>query len=178
MAKAPTSVMVVSILGIIYGGLMLLCLPVNIIMMITPLMPNPVLDALRHDQTYVAIYLATNAISLFLGVLLLASAIGSLKLKAWGRTGMNMYAVAHIVMAVVGTVVNVVWVFPATKKAMEGNPAGEMGLISGIAGAVLGLLFALAVAAVILIVFNRRVAVDAFKGIFPQEAEEFPGGTV
>ena len=175
MRKVPTSVMVVSILGIIYGGLMVLCVPVNILLMVTPLFPSPVLDALRQDQTYVTVYLVNSAIGFCLGMLLLVSSIGSLKIKPWARLGMNVYAVALIVMTLVGTVITLEYVLPITKKAMEGTPAAGLGIVSGIVGAVLGLLFALAVAAVILVVFNRRVAVDAFRGIFPEEAATLPG---
>jgi hypothetical protein len=179
MKKVPTSVMVVSILGIIYGGMMVVCVPVNIVLMVTPLMPNPVLDVLRHDQTYVTLYLVTSAIGFVMGLMLLASSIGSLKLKPWARVGMNVYAVAHVLTTMMGTAITIMYVLPRTKEALANGPGGEaamkVGVIGGAVGAVLGVLFAMAVAVVILVVFNRRAAVDAFKGIFPEEEATLPG---
>jgi hypothetical protein len=184
MSKTPTSVMVVSILGIIYGIYILLATPCGIFMIIHPIMPNPMLETLTKDATYITFVLCTSIIQVCMGVLLLAASIGSLKLKPWARTGMNTYAVIKALFSLVGTVISLVFVLPRMTTAMAATPPGPAGPFAvsfaplvgtfAIVGAILGLLLGWAVSTVILITFNRRIAVDAFHGIFPVEPTNFP----
>jgi hypothetical protein len=90
---------------------------------------------------------------------------------------MNVFAVAYVLMTFVGTAFTVAYVLPRTKAALEaqGAAAAGAGMVGTVVGVVLGLMFALGVAAVILVVFNRKAAVDAFKGIAQPEPGNYPG---
>jgi hypothetical protein len=177
MAKGPTSVKVVSILGIILSSMGLLATPCGIFMLVHPITSNPVADALIRDRGYLTITFVSSGVSLCTGLLLLASSIGSLKLRPWGRVGMNVYAVLHILTGVAGAIVSLVYVLPLTRAAMadSGIPEAKTAMVIGVVSLVVGLLLALGVSTVILIVFNRRAAVDAFQGILPEEAGNYPG---
>jgi hypothetical protein len=176
MRRVPTSVMVVSILGILYSAMALLGVPCGILLFYLPLMPNTGLEALRQDGGYMAMTMISGAINFVLGGLLLASSIGSLKLRPWARMGMNVYGVVHICSTIAGSVISLVYVMPRVMAVVgkAGGPGMVGGQIGGMVGAAFGMLLGIGVGVVILVVFNRRVAVDALKGIFPVEPGNFP----
>ena len=176
MHNPPTSVMVVSILGIIYGAVIVLGAPCGIFLTFHPLTPNPAADALAKDSGYVITVVISSAINFCLGLLLLASSIGSLKLKPWARLGMNVYAVVYVITNFVGTIVAFVFVMPKMADAMANMPpaAAQAAKIVALIGGVFGFLIALAIALIILVTFNRRIARDAFQGIFPADPTNFP----
>ena len=180
MGEAPTSLKVVAILGIIWSALILLATPCSMFLMFHPLTPNPIMDQLRRDSTYMAFALGSSALNCCLGVLLLASSIGCLKVKPWARMGMNAYAVAYAVTGLLGTVFNLIYVMPKMREAIAAAAGGpgamspELFNMSQIIGAILGILFMAGIVLTILIIVNRKIAVDAFNGIFPADPTNFP----
>jgi hypothetical protein len=180
MNKTPTSIMVVSILGIIYSAYILLATPCGIFLTFHPITPNPVMDEIRNDMAYLIFMLCSSIVQVGMGALLLASSIGSLKLKPWARTGMNTYAVIKALFTLAGTVFSLVYVMPRMSAALAAMPPGPgvsaAALVGTLAiiGAIFGLLLGWGISAVILVVFNRRIAIDAFHGIFPPEPSSIP----
>jgi uncharacterized membrane protein len=172
--KTPTSIMVISILRIIYGGLGILFTPCSAFLTFHPLMPSPMLDALHRDSAYMTIYFITLFVHFSLAVVLTASSIASLKLKPWGRAGMIVYAWSLVVMTAFNTVLTVAWVLPRMEAAAAGTPAAPLMKMSGMIGAAFGIVLGVGLAAVILYFFNRRIAIDAFNGIFPVPPSDFP----
>ena len=173
----PTSLKVLGILGIILSALYLVCTPWGIFQIYFPIAHSPVTDQLNQDRLYVGFALVSGVFSFFLGILLLASSIGCLKAKPWARTGMNTYAVTYTLITIVGTIFNYVYLLPKMKEAMAA--AGPTTLppatfeILQIIGAIVGLLIAATIVTTILIIVNRKIAVDAFHGIFPADPTNF-----
>jgi hypothetical protein len=178
MPRVPTSIKVVSILGIILAGLMLLMMPCSVFLQFRPLTPNPMLDALNDSTTYVVYYLASVFISLIMFLLLLAGSIASLKLKPFGRKAMLAYAWMQIAVVVVNTILSFVVMLPIMEEAVASDPRtaamASLVKVSAIAGAIFSLVFYGGISAVILYFFNRKIAVDAFNGIFPPDPTNFP----
>ena len=178
MPHVPTSIKVVSILAIIYAGIMLLMMPCSVFLMVHPLTPNPMLDALNRDPVYMTFYWIAVPVSLALFTLLLAGAIASLKLRPWGRKSMLLYAGVQLLVAVVNTIASLILIAPKMQEAIAADPRiapmADLMKVSSIVGGVLGLLFHGGVSAVIIYFFNRKVAVDAFHGIFPADPTHFP----
>jgi len=172
--KTPASIMVVSILGIIYAAFILLALPINLLLLFHPLRPDPIMDQLHADTGYMAVTATSYVITFCLSVLLLAGSIGSLKLKRWGRTGMNVFACGHIAVTVVGTLVAIFYTGPKVVAASESSPLAPAMKWIATFGPVCGAFFSFAIAGVILFFFNRKLAVDAFNGIFPAKGTDFP----
>jgi hypothetical protein len=179
MGRSPKSVVVVSILGIIFSAFGILGTPCGIYLTFHPLSANQAAEALAKDQNYITFLLSSGAARFLLSLLLLVCSIGGLKLKRWARTGMNVYAVLYMLLALAGMVVSIVYVLPKTLEAVQTAPGmtPEMARMAGIIGIIsgaVGLLFVLGVAVTILVVFNRKVAVDAFNGILPADGTGFP----
>ncbi|HVT80377.1 MAG TPA: hypothetical protein VHM90_06935 [Phycisphaerae bacterium] len=166
----PTGVKVVSILGIILAALTLLAMPCGIFMTFHPMQPNPTMDALIREPSYVVMMVVSTIIRTILSLMLLIGSIASLKLKPMGRHLMNGYAVALIVYAIVSTAFSYAFVMPKMLAALQNDPridptALSVARISGVIGGVIGLAFYGAIAGVILYFFSRPVAKDAFNGI-------------
>jgi hypothetical protein len=178
MPRVPVGVKVVSILGIIYAGIFLLLAPCNAVLMLHPLTPNPMTDQLRQDSVYMTYYLIAQFISLALSILLLVGSIASLKLKALGRNAMLVFAWAHIAWAALNLVFSFIIVLPRMEAAFAADPQlamiGGMTKIFAALGAVFNIVFYVAISAVILYFFTRKVAVDAFNDIFPADPTNFP----
>jgi hypothetical protein len=174
MNRTPTSITVVSILGIIYGGIILLAMPINLVVSFFPLTPNPMMDHLRADAGYMAVTLCSYALNFLLALLLLISSIGSIRLKKWGRSGMNIYAIAQIVLLVIGIPIAIFYTSPKALAAAADQPGAEFLRMFMPIGVACGALFVFAITGIILYFFNRKIAVDAFNGIFVATGTDFP----
>jgi hypothetical protein len=171
----PTSVTVLAIIGIIFGGLGVLCKPLGVVALFIPQPgPNPVLDMQRSMMVW---NVANAMVGTLVSVLLLASAIGSLSLKPWARKGMLAYAGLALVLTVVGGVVTMVWIMPKMQEAQRqmlaqqsarGAPAPPPGMMNvmqtagnafGVIAIVLALIFPL-----VLMYFYTRPEVKAAFG--------------
>jgi hypothetical protein len=179
MGPVPTSIKVVSILGIIYAGLGLLASPCSVFMVMHPLVPNPAIDALNRDQVYMGNLLVSVGIGVVLAVILLYGSIASLKLKPAGRLAMIIYSYLFIATTLINAVLTIAWVMPHAKATLEADPAIPAAAatgaeVGGFGGVIFSIVFCAAISGVILYFFNRPIAKDAFKGIFPAAPTHFP----
>lgn len=169
--QRPTSVTVLSIIGIILAALALLCTPFQFIgLLVDTGLPNPQVDAIKENTLILALTIGVSVIGLLMAVVLLASSIGSLKLKPWARKGMIAYSIITIILTIVNTVVQVAVVMPEMmnspqmaqlsdqERQMATVIGGGVGLFCGIS---IGTIFPIFV----LIFFNRRNVKEAFAGL-------------
>jgi hypothetical protein len=185
MGKAPTSVKVVGILCIIYGALGILIALFSFIQVLHPFYSDAASQTLLQDPTIVKISLSAATARFLVSTLLLTSAIGGLKLKRWGRAGLNTFAVLYVLETLVLVFLQIVYVMPKTLEMLKGQPnmtepVIRMAGIATIVFAILGVLWALGISLTILITFNRKPAANAFNGIFPEDnsAQDQPTGGV
>jgi uncharacterized protein YjeT (DUF2065 family) len=184
--KGPISVKIVSILCLIYGALGILIALFSLIQIFHPLYSDAASIKLGQDPTIIKVGLSTAVARFLLSTFLLVSAIGGLKLKRWGRAGLNAFAVLYVLEMLVFAFLQSIFMLPKTLEALKDQPnmtdqALRVVGIMSIVVAVLSVLWALAISLTILITFNRKPAVDAFHGIFPEEPiQNDPplGGTV
>lgn len=161
----PTVVTVMAVLGIIFGGIGVLCTPFSLVPYFVNLgQPNPVIDAVKENALLLDYMIFATLLSFLVAILLLTCSIGALKLKPWARTGLVWYGIVGCILAILGLIVNVVWFFPILEN-MKGNPnqvkgAQMGGMIGGVAGAVFGLALPLAM----WIVMTRPSIKAAFEG--------------
>jgi len=171
----PTSVTVLAIIGIVFGGFGLLCKPFGVIALFIPQpVPNPVVDMQKQMMAW---NVANAVVGTAVSVLLLASSIGSLSLKTWARKGMLAYAGLAVALTLIVGVVTVVWMLPKMQEAQRqmiaqqarrgaAPPPQMMNVMqtAGTVGAVAALALAL-VYPIVLAYFYRRPEVKAaFEG--------------
>src|SRR5687767_11022515 len=165
-APRPTSVTVVASIGVVLGALGLLCKPTSLIVFVIQMpVSDPVVDAMRGDSFVRGWMLASVATGWVISLLLVLSAVGSLRLRDWGRTGMLAYAALALLMTIVSQVVGIVAVGPAlepaVRQALAGKPAPwwQLGTVpTAVIMTILGTWFPL----LILYYFNRRSVKQAF----------------
>ncbi len=173
MKNVPVPVLVLSIIGILFGAIGLLGICIAPVMLFTSIIPNPTMEPLRGDNLYLGVTLGALVLNLIATVLLLSGSIGSLRLLPWARMAMLAYAIIAPVITCLASVFNILYTVPKLTAAMEG-PAATGGKIGGYIGAVGGLFFSLAFSACILYFYTRPKTVNAFKGIFPEDPTNFP----
>ena len=175
----PTSITVLAIIGIVFGAGGLLCKPLSLAMFVGPMpAPNPVVDVFKNDS-FLRLWMILNVgIGWIMSLLLLLSAVGSLRLKDWGRTGMLAYAGLAALLTIVTQVVGVVAVSPAVEQAVRqatGQAAGrtappgmlQLGPAASLAiGIALGLWFPV----LIFWYFTRPRSKEAFRRGLPPAA--------
>lgn len=101
-----------------------------------------------------------------LAIVVITSGIGLLKFKPWGRTLANFYAVASLIMLVVGVAISVVFqIIPAINEA--NNPGASPEAIGGAVGGSIGGVFTICFGAIfpicILVFLNRKQFVEQIK---------------
>jgi hypothetical protein len=171
----PTSVTVIAIIGLVVGGLGLLCKPLGVAMQLLMPMPqpNPVMDVFRNDPAIRAFAIGNAVTGTLLSLLLLMSAIGSLALKPWARTGMLAYAFLAVVMTILGQAVGVFLIGPEVERAVQQSgmptPPG-MGLMGGWAGAAVGLVVGLWYPVLITLFYTRPRVKEAFERGLPKRS--------
>jgi hypothetical protein len=176
MNQKPTSVLVLSILGIIFGSLGMLGLVGTMVTLFVPFgPPNPVTRKMNSDSIYVAYMVAATALGFVLAVVLLASSIGSLSLKPWARKGMLVYAWATLIQWLLGTIFTFAYLFPLIWPFMGSpDPVAHGGAIGGIVGGTCGVFIGPILPGFVLYFFTRPHVIDAFNGIFPAPQSNFP----
>lgn len=159
----PASLIVFGILNILFGVLGLCGTAASSAMFFMtlprdPAMPNPMLDLLDSNPTFRLFMQVTIVLGGVASLVLLVAGIGLLLTKAWGRTLSVGYAWYAIVSAIVGTIVQWIYVVQPMLAAVKGaeGPAA-MGAMGGVVGGLLGGLFALAYPIVLLVFMNRAV---------------------
>lgn len=119
------------------------------------------------DPTIFAVLIAQMTLSGILAIVIIISGIGLLKFKPWGRKLANFYAVATLILIVVGTTFSIIYtVIPTLNEAnLPGADPQKMGAaIGGLVGGVFGACFGIIYPICILIFLNRRRFVDQITG--------------
>ncbi len=175
MNNRPAALTVLAILSIIWGAGAILMSCGGWIMYFVPMGPaNPALEELKHSLVYKVMLFGLGSVGLMLALGLLAGGIGALSIKPWSRTTLRVYAIGKIVLVVIQTILNALFIIPKTYEATisgPGMPAGmeKIMIVSLIVGGCIGVLIALAMPVYILITLRMRAVKDAFNGIFPPQ---------
>ena len=115
------------------------------------------------DPVYFGILSAQMVFNSILSIVVIISGIGLLKFKPWGRKLANFYAVAYLILLVVGTAVSVYFTFiPALNEANTpgASPDKVVGAVFGAVGGILSVCVGLIYPICILIFLNKKRFVD------------------
>lgn len=171
----PTSVLVLSILGIAIGSYRVLCAPVSFFAVFA--VSRGTLVTRTAAGTTMATTTAATAmpslppalmwstlafavISLILGVMLLIGGIGSLMLKPWARLLMLWYAAVSLVIAL-GRSAMSLYEMPMTRQRTSGR--GDLLLFIIVGSFVFSVLMGIAYPLFVLVFLRRRDVVEAFE---------------
>jgi hypothetical protein len=119
------------------------------------------------DPVFFGLLVMQMSMGAILSVVVIISGIGLLKFKPWGRKLANFYAIANLILLVVGVSINLIFtVIPAINEAnMPGASPDKIGAaVGGVAGGVFGACFGVIYPVCILIFLNRRQFVDQIEG--------------
>jgi hypothetical protein len=116
----PTSVKVISIMAMGFGGLGVLgglcSLPQYMGLQITP---NPMMDAMRADPLLNNFTIASLIVGVLLAILELASGIGAYKLHPWARKGLLFYAALSLGVTIAGLILNFTIMGPRMARIIQ-----------------------------------------------------------
>jgi len=176
MPQKPTSVIVLSILGILFS-VMGVCGILAAAAVFSSAFQfagrNEALEVLKNDSTYVTFAAINLAISIPMTLLLLAASIGSLTLSGWARIGMLIYACVTIITTLAGTAFNIAYAIPLQLSVIPQNSpqytGATVGAWIGTCSGVLALIYP----AFVLYFYTRPHVVNAFRGIFPPDERRF-----
>jgi len=151
-----TIALVFGILNLIFGILGVCGILASTLMFFVPQnaqMQNPVLDVLHENGTFFGYMVASVGFGFVFTIVLIASGVGLLMMKMWGRwlaIGYGFYALFQVVM---GTTMNFVFVWmPLMDKVDNLPPQQEAAVMGGMIGGVVGSCFG-ALYPVILLIF-------------------------
>ncbi len=164
MQNRPASINVFGILNIVFalwGAVGLLASAV--LLFASPDFNNPVIKIMHENP----VYATWVKISFLLGVpscaVLAASGIGLLLLKPWARVLSIIYAVYAIVLGILGTVVNAIFLLlPMLHQAQEQSGPAAAGAIGGAIGGTLGGCLGVIYPVLLLIFMTRPKIAAAF----------------
>jgi hypothetical protein len=156
----PASVTVLAILGIIFGALGVLCMP---LMLAAPFIPE-LGEELGQQYEGAALVGNTvlNVVQLLLSGVLLISSIAALRLHPLGRKGMIWEEAASLLLLPVGVAMFLLW------DLEELRGMDEVELVAAAAGGACGVLVTV-VYAVLVLYFMTRPEVKAAFGEGPDE---------
>lgn len=167
----PGVVTALAIIGIVFGGLGLLCKPVLVGLLFIPQPgPNPAVDMQKELMGW---NIFSAVAGTLISILLLASSIGALSLKPWARKGLLTYSAVAVLMNLVNLVASIIWIVPKMKEMQEqmikqqgSAPTGMAAMMQtmGTAGAVIGFLIAMIFPLLLLYFFTRPNIIAAFVG--------------
>lgn len=143
--RRPTSVTVIAIIAIIWGGIAVLAMMCAVPQyMGVQFAPNPVMDAVRKDPVLLGYHIASMVIGLALGITLLTGGIMSLSLNPMGRTLLMVYAWGNIVTTIPMAILTFAVIMPRTFQHVPNvaaNPQmGQIMKMSAYGGAALSLI--------------------------------------
>ncbi len=107
--QRPVSIVVLGVLNLLFAVLGLLSTVGSVLILLGMNASNPVYGIMQSSEAYrIFMYVSVPLGMVFLCVLV-AAGVGLLLSKAWGRTATIVYAIYAIVMALLGGVVNAVF---------------------------------------------------------------------
>jgi len=148
----PTAATVLGILNILFAVLGLCGMVMTVALLFMPLnaqmtKDNPALQLMEEN----ALYRTINQVAVLLGFVasgvLIAAGVGLLQTRPYGRSLSIGYGIYAVVACLLGTILNVVFVFPALLEkanAAGGGPAAAgvyVGIVGGIFGTCVGLIY-------------------------------------
>jgi len=146
--QRPTSVTVLGILNIVFGGLGLTCIPIGIAMSFVPQPDSP----FQPTEAMELFTMIGNIVGFLFSIVLLASGIGLLYQKKWARKTSIIYGWTAIVWCILGLIING---FLFSSMLSDVPPEAMPGVVGGIVGGMCGGLIGLAYP-IILIIFMRK----------------------
>ena len=167
----PTSVMVIGVIGIIFGAMGVICTPFSIVPYVLPkFMPagaqqaNPMVELVTSSTPLMIWTIFSTSLSMVLAIVLLTGSIGSVRLSRWARKLMIGYSIVALIAMVLGLVVMLAVMLPMMMSRMNGGSAEQTGaFVGGIFGGIFGILFGSALPIAILICYRRPNVVAAFE---------------
>ncbi len=115
------------------------------------------------DPIYFGLLSMQMILGLILSIVVIISGVGLLKFKPWGRKLANFYAVASLIMLLIGVAISVVFqIMPAINEANNpgAGPEAIGGAIGGSVGGVFTICFGSIYPICILVFLNRKQFVD------------------
>ena len=157
----PTSVTVIGILNLIFGGFgligMLFTVGVTLFMPSNPNAPNPTVILMDESTAYRFFTFAILTVGTLIILLQVVSSIGILNLKRWGRKSMLVVVAYTLIAAPILTIINSIWMYPTLEKI--GGPIVAITITSIVVGGIVGLILP-AVTAFILTRPNVKTAFE------------------
>jgi hypothetical protein len=157
----PTVLTVIAILSWVLGGFALSCLPFGLVASAFPELfqmggaaANPMVGVFEQNPWMKPLFIVQNLLALPVYGVLLAGAFGLWKMRRWGWTLCNLFAVAEILRTVLTVLLNVVFVYPAMLENLPSNPGARGGAIGGVIGGACGALFWVLLPVVLLVLIN------------------------
>lgn len=158
----PVSAIVIGIIHLVFGIPGLLFSPFNFIMLRAieneSRAPNAAWDIMRDAPGYMVFYKSSLVLGVVMSIALIAAGVGLLIGKSWGRTLSIVYAIAGIIMTLVGAAVNYFFLFAPLSQS--DSPEAIGGIIGGVVGLVLGPIYPI----ITLIFMNRASVVEYYRG--------------
>ena len=131
--------------------------------MMDPQMKEQMKLSQLDNPIYFGLLCMQLALGSILAVVIIASGIGLLKFKPWGRKLANFYAVASLIMLVIGVTISVIFqIIPAINEANNpgAGPEAMGGAIGGSIGGVFTICFGSIFPICILVFLNRKQFVE------------------
>jgi hypothetical protein len=169
MRRGPTSVKVLSILGILFSAFGVLgILTAGVMLVASGFLPDEMTQPeIDNDLGYLIGSWILLAISLPLTLLLFFASVGSLSLKPWARRGMLIYAVITILQGVAYFLFTFFYVLPLMLSVLPPNDPNRIGVVGGVVIGVFGTIIGMVYPIFVICYFTRPHVVDAFRGVFP-----------
>lgn len=143
--ERPTSVTVLSIIGIIFAVLGLIGTAFTLVQHVVQIgsQPNPAVDVVKENGTLFTTMIVLLVLGLALSVILLVGSILSLKCRSLGRQLMLTYVWFGLVQTAIGIAINYFLVYPPMlqrmrpqlPQSMDGIMYGSL-IVAGLIGAI------------------------------------------
>lgn len=171
--KRPTSVTVLAILGLIFGGMGVLGGISTLAMQGVQLKfgpPNPITDLMTKDPEIAGWNLGLGIFKLAMSVALVTGAIGAMKLNEWGRRTMLFQAMATLLSVAVTMYFSLAVLMPKIAVVPQNRPEVRLAVTIMPFTLVGGGLLALIMPLFTLYYFTRPHVKAAFAGVVEPEA--------